>query len=102
MPISRVELLTLLQFCNLVLWLVQAKYKIIESVQVLFALMFFVGLLGGAAYVNVFHQLLKGKHIPDEDREFTIQLAALFGPTLGITLAAILIIVLDQTVLKDA
>lgn len=101
-PIARVEVLTLLQLGNLVLWLIQAKYKVIESVRLLFALMFFVGLLGGASYVNVFHQLLKGKQIPDGDREFTIQLAALFGPTLGITLASILIIVLDQTFLKDA
>eukprot|EP00038_Savillea_parva_P011882 m.200803 g.200803 ORF g.200803 m.200803 type:complete len:617 (-) comp21198_c0_seq1:70-1920(-) len=101
-PIARVEVLTVLQGINLVVWLLQARYKMIANVRLLFALMFFVGLLGGASYVNVFHQLLKRRQIPDGDREFTIQLAALFGPTLGITLAAILILVLDQTVLSDA
>ena len=101
-PIARVEVLTVLQGINLVVWLLQARYKMIANVRLLFALMFFVGLLGGASYVNVFHQLLKRRQIPDGDREFTIQLAALFVPTLGITLAAILILVLDQTVLSDA
>ena len=47
-------------------------------------------------YVNVFHLLLKDKRIADKDREFTINLAALFGPTLGITLASICILLLDN------
>jgi hypothetical protein len=53
-------------------------------------------------YVNVFHQLLNNPAIPEGDREFTIQLAALFGPTLGITTAALCILLLDATALKDS
>jgi hypothetical protein len=58
--------------------------------------------LGGASYVNVFHLLLKDPKVAERDREFTINLAALFGPTLGITLAALAILAFDNTFLRSS
>ena len=51
------------------------------------------------ADVNVFHLLLKDPKIPEADREFTIQIAAVFGPTLGITLSSLTILLFDNTFL---
>eukprot|EP00054_Salpingoeca_dolichothecata_P022771 m.150083 g.150083 ORF g.150083 m.150083 type:complete len:445 (-) comp24453_c0_seq2:31-1365(-) len=97
--INRVEILTILQGINFVLWLLQDMYKFI-NIWVLFPLMLYVGLLGGASYVNIFYQLLHDKKIPNSDREYCINLAA-FGITLGITFAACLILVFDLTFLSN-
>eukprot|EP00040_Diaphanoeca_grandis_P025522 m.141439 g.141439 ORF g.141439 m.141439 type:complete len:449 (-) comp30190_c0_seq1:67-1413(-) len=100
--IKRIEVLTILQTINAVLWVIQASFKTISVAWPLFAHMVFVGLLGGASYVNVFHNLLTSKRIKDEEREYTINLAAMFGPTLGITLSALVILAMDNTFLKNA
>ena len=47
--IERVELLTLAQAANAVLWTLQAYFKAVSSLPLLFAGMVFVGLLGGAS-----------------------------------------------------
>ena len=76
--IERVELLTLAQAANAALWTLQAYFKAVSSLPLLFAGMVFVGLLGGASYVNVFHLLLKDPKIPEADRELcALTLAAL-------------------------
>ncbi|KYQ94309.1 hypothetical protein DLAC_04607 [Tieghemostelium lacteum] len=99
--IKRIEILTVLQGANMVLWIVQAKYKMIGSVWILFLLMIYCGLLGGASYVNVFYLILHDKKIPDEDRELCINYAALLV-TLGITAASCFILIMDHTFLSDA
>jgi battenin len=62
-------------------------------------MMVFVGLLGGAAYVNIFYQLLHTPRIPEKDREFCINITALAN-NLGITLACVFILAADNTFLK--
>ena len=42
------------------------------------ALMIYVGLLGGASYVNIFYLLLHDSKYPEKDRELCINIAALF------------------------
>ncbi|GAM26428.1 hypothetical protein SAMD00019534_096030, partial [Acytostelium subglobosum LB1] len=98
--IKHVGILTILQGLNMALWLIQGRYKMIESVWVLFVLMFYCGLLGGAAYVNVFYLILNDKRIPEEDREVCINYAALLT-TLGITLASCFILIMDHTWMKN-
>ena len=53
------------------------QYKFLP-VAVLPALMIYVGLLGGASYVNIFYQLLHDSKYPEKDRELCINIAALF------------------------
>ena len=78
--IRRVWILSLLQFINAVCWFIQAKTKLLSShydgtvadysgshaetvdqywTAFLLCWMFYVGLLGGAAYVNVFYNILE-------------------------------------------
>ncbi|KAM9994699.1 hypothetical protein ACTFIY_000897 [Dictyostelium cf. discoideum] len=98
--IKHIGVITILQGINMVFWIIQAKYKMVTSVWVLFILMIYCGLLGGASYVNVFYLILHQKNIPNEDRELCINYAALLV-TVGITLAACFILVMDYTFLAS-
>lgn len=97
--IRRIEVLTILQGINFVIWLLQAQFKFM-GLWALFPQMVFVGLLGGASYVNVFYILLHDHKIPERDREFCINLAAM-SSTIGITLAACFILIVDTTFLSS-
>lgn len=83
--IRRVEILTVIQAANFVLWILQAYYKFMP-IGAQLPLMFFVGLLGGASYVNIFYNLLHDDIYPDEDRELIVNMAAVCI-NLGIVLA---------------
>ncbi|KAK6192600.1 hypothetical protein SNE40_004044 [Patella caerulea] len=96
--IKRVDILTLLQLINMILWIFDVHWKFLP-VSVLPALMIFVGLLGGASYVNIFYQLLHSGKYPTADRELCINITALFI-TLGICLGTALETSLFTTVLK--
>lgn len=66
--VRRVAVLSMLQFVNFVLWIVQAKTLVLSAPDdpakqrvycfILFGHMIFVGLLGGASYANVFYNIL--------------------------------------------
>ncbi|KAN0037859.1 hypothetical protein ACTA71_000030 [Dictyostelium dimigraforme] len=98
--IRHIGVITILQGINMVFWIVQAKYKMVTSVWILFILMVYCGLLGGASYVNVFYLILHDKKIPDEDRSLCVNYAALLV-TIGITLAACFILIMDYTFLAS-
>ena len=53
------------------------QYKFMP-VAILPSLMVFVGLLGGASYVNIFYLLLHDDQYPEKDRELCINITALF------------------------
>lgn len=79
------------------MWLLHDEYDLFGIwTQVL--LMTFVGLLGGAMYVNAFALLVEDPDIPDVDRELTINLVAIFN-TVGIVSASVFDIVMDHTFL---
>eukprot|EP01113_Clastostelium_recurvatum_P040021 TRINITY_DN6178_c0_g1_i4.p1 TRINITY_DN6178_c0_g1~~TRINITY_DN6178_c0_g1_i4.p1 ORF type:complete len:443 (-),score=104.66 TRINITY_DN6178_c0_g1_i4:40-1341(-) len=101
--IRRVEVITALQGVNMVFWLLQAKFKWISGptgVWILFAIMVYVGLLGGASYVNVFYLILHDKTTPDKDRELCVNWAAIFI-NLGITAASVFILIMSNSFLKN-
>ncbi|XP_078332911.1 battenin-like isoform X1 [Crassostrea virginica] len=97
--IKRVEILSLLQLINMVLWIFDVHYKFIP-VYLLPALMIYVGLLGGASYVNIFYLLLHEDKYPEEDREFCINITSLFI-TGGIVLGTVLETILFNTILES-
>ena len=77
----RVGLLSILQLINFILWVLQAKLRYIggknddpietqrRAAFVLFAWMVFVGLLGGASYVNVFYNILNDVDFSEAERD---------------------------------
>ncbi|KAK4102433.1 batten's disease protein Cln3 [Parathielavia hyrcaniae] len=59
-----------LQVANLVLLTLHALLNFIPSVYVIFAVVFWEGLLGGAVYVNTFAEIME--KVPARDREFSL------------------------------
>ncbi|KAK3756838.1 hypothetical protein RRG08_048884 [Elysia crispata] len=96
--IRRVEILTVFQLVNMILWIVDVHYKFLP-VACLPALMIFVGLLGGASYVNIFYSLIHDEEFAQEDRELCVNLVGLFI-NLGIVAGTGLETVLFTTILK--
>lgn len=97
--IRKVHILSILQFINMLLWIIDVHYKFLP-VSILPALMVYVGLLGGASYVNIFYLLLHDNKYPDKDRELCINIAALFI-TFGIIGGTALETLLFSTILKN-
>jgi hypothetical protein len=60
-------------------------------------MMVYVGLLGGAMYVNVFALLVDDPGIPKADKEFGINLVAIFV-NLGIVVASMFELLLDKVI----
>ncbi|KAK4198128.1 batten's disease protein Cln3 [Triangularia verruculosa] len=61
---------SLLQVGNLVLLTLHALLNFIPSVYLIFLVIFWEGLLGGAVYVNTFTEIMD--NVPAEDREFSL------------------------------
>ncbi|KAK9457883.1 batten's disease protein Cln3 [Dipodascopsis uninucleata] len=60
----------ILQLINVLILVVQSMYVIIPNVYIIMIIVFYEGLLGGAAYINTF--LLVSESIPIEEREFAM------------------------------
>jgi len=61
---------SILQSFNLVFLVLQSLYFFIPNVYIIMILVFYEGLLGGAAYVNTFMLIIDT--IPEKDREFSL------------------------------
>ncbi|KAL3843047.1 hypothetical protein ACJMK2_021004 [Sinanodonta woodiana] len=96
--IKKIEVLTIIQFFNMVLWVMDVHWKFLPT-SALPALMIFVGLLGGASYVNIFYLLLNDRKY-EEDRELLINMAAIFI-TVGIIMGTVFETLLFSTVLSN-
>jgi battenin len=59
-----------LQCGNLILLLTQSLYWYIPSVYIVFLVIFWEGLLGGAVYVNTFAEIME--NVPEDKREFSL------------------------------
>lgn len=68
--IHHLYLPSLLQIANLALLTAQALLDFIPSVYIVFAIVFWEGLLGGAVYVNTFAEIME--NVPVEEREFSL------------------------------
>nr|XP_057905909.1 battenin isoform X2 [Doryrhamphus excisus] len=75
-----------LQVVNALLLLLAVRYYFLPSAWLVFPIIFYEGLLGGAAYVNTFYFI--SKETEDRQREFAMA-AASVGDSLGIALAGV-------------
>jgi len=85
--IHRIDILCAVQGLMFVLWLIQALHPFM-ALGLQFGSMIFIGLLGGAMYVNVFHALAKDTAIDPADKEFAINIVSFFI-NLGIMVAGL-------------
>ncbi|KAI2625416.1 Batten's disease protein Cln3 [Hypomontagnella submonticulosa] len=68
--IRHLYLPSFLQVGNLVLLTLHAMFPFLPSVYVLFVIIFWEGLLGGAVYVNTFAEIMQ--NVPPAEREFSL------------------------------
>lgn len=81
-----------LQVGNLLLLLLHSLVFFIPSAYIIFIIVFWEGLLGGAVYVNCFAEILE--KVPAEDREFSLS-SATVSDSAGICLAGLIGIALE-------
>lgn len=79
--------LALLQCINLVVLLADVWLSFLPSIYLIFLIILYEGILGGAAYVNTFHNI--ALETSQEHREFAMA-AACISDTLGISLSGLL------------
>mmetsp|Transcript_4742 Transcript_4742/g.20349 ORF Transcript_4742/g.20349 Transcript_4742/m.20349 type:complete len:273 (-) Transcript_4742:739-1557(-) len=83
---KNIWLLTILQLVNLVVLLIVTAYELIQSAWIVFALILWEGLLGGASYVNTFWNV--SHQTPYSDREWALGVTTV-SDTIGITLSGV-------------
>ncbi|XP_061081287.1 battenin [Conger conger] len=86
MKIRRVWILSVLQCVNAALLCVAVYAQFLPSAAVVFAIVAYEGLLGGAAYVNTFYFI--SKETGSREREFAMSTASV-GDSFGITLSGL-------------
>lgn len=67
---------------------------------IMFILMLIVGLMGGSSYVLCFYRLLNNQKIPLKLKELSVNIATMINDT-GIFLSSILVLILDNTIMKN-
>ncbi|XP_070585752.1 battenin-like isoform X1 [Erythrolamprus reginae] len=82
--IRKIWLLAILQCLNMVFLLFAVSYMFLPSIFLVFVLILYEGLLGGAGYVNTFHCV--SEESKPEHREFAMGVACI-ADTLGISLS---------------
>ena len=90
--VHRLYLASLLQCLNLFLLIAHALYPFLPNVWVVFIIVFWEGLLGGLAYVNMFAKIQD--EVPKAEREFSLT-ATSVGDSAGICTAAFLGTILE-------
>ncbi|KHN93722.1 protein btn1 [Metarhizium album ARSEF 1941] len=90
--IHRLYVPSVLQVGNMVLLTLQSLFFFIPSVYIVFVIIFWEGLLGGAVYVNCFAEIME--KVPEEEREFSLS-ATTVSDSGGICVAAFASILLE-------
>ncbi|KAM0512898.1 hypothetical protein ACHAPE_008401 [Trichoderma viride] len=85
---------SLLQVGNLILLTLHAMFFFIPSVYIVFIIIFWEGLLGGAVYVNCFAEIME--KVPAEEREFSLS-ATTVSDSGGICIAGLISIVMETS-----
>lgn len=98
--IERVWLLSLLQLCNFLFFGLNAFLVFCTNIYVLFAITVFVGLMGGATYVNVVYLIKQSPKLAHAQKELAMTLCSVFMD-LGILLATVTSLVLTTTRFKS-
>lgn len=95
LPTWSLFLLPVLQASNFAFFLFEAIYWFVPSIGIIFGLIIFEGLLGGAAYVNTFNKI--HKMVSPDVREYSLSVASL-GDSIGVNFAGFVAIPLHNFV----
>jgi battenin len=82
-----------LQVANFLLLLTQALFPYLPTIYLLFLIIFWEGLLGGAVYVNTFAEIME--NVPEADREFSLG-ATSVSDSGGICIASVIGMLIER------
>ena len=94
--IKKIWMLSFFQAINFVFLFLNTRFMWIDSLYILCPLFIWVGLMGGAAYVNVMHQILERKTLKKSEKEAAIAVSLIFNDV-GVLLSAIFSLLIDNT-----
>jgi len=97
--IPKVWIVSALQLLNFVIWAWIAYTKEL-SLPFEFVIMIWVGLMGGASYVNCLYLILESEEIEKKDKEVSINIMSICN-NIGVLSATLASFVLGETVYKD-
>jgi len=95
-----VEILTIIQSFNFLFWLLNTIFLFLTNLYALFPLMIFVGLMGGASYVNVMYQMLESPKLSRNERELAVTVTSMCTDAAILT-ASVTSLILDNTAFKE-
>ncbi len=78
-----------------------ARRVFVGSIYVLFAMMIWVGCMGGCSYVNVIVKIQRAENLMRTEKELAIMILMMFND-FGILLASVFALILNLTVFKSA
>lgn len=76
--IKRVGIITFLQFINFVFFFLNTQFFFLKNYFVMFAWMVFIGLMGGASYVNVMYLILNSNKLKKNEKELAVMTTCIF------------------------
>lgn len=88
--------MTALQLINYIFWLFNTIYLFVENFYVLFVIMIWVGLMGGASFVNVMYLILESPKLAKTEKELALTLTSICDD-IGILTASLISLLLDNT-----
>ena len=92
--------MTSLQLSMFMIWFLNAIYLFITNIYVLFAMMVFVGCMGGTSYVNVIYKIQRTEKLKRTEKELAMMILTVFNDV-GILSASILALILSLTIFKQ-
>lgn len=97
LKIKRVWLITIAQFCLFMFYMLNAAFFFCKNIYVLFGLMLFVGLMGGAQFVNVIYLIKQTDKLDKTDKELALNMTSMCND-IGILLSSTTSLILSLTV----
>ena len=98
--IRMVEIFTICQGLNFILWMIQVFCPYVYISWICFAHLIIVGLFGGSAYVGCFYFVLESKEIDTHLKELSVNIGTIFND-IGILTSSLIVLLLDNTLMKD-
>ena len=97
--IKIVWILTLLQAINFVFFMFNTIFLFWENLYAQFVIMTWVGLMGGASYVNVMYNILESKVLVKTEKELSLTITTVFND-MGVLFSSLVSLLLTNTVFK--
>lgn len=89
--------MSVLQFVNIFYFSFEAVYYFTPTIWIVFAIVFWEGLLGGCVYVNTFYRMVN--EVPDQYKNFALGVVPI-GESFGVVLAGLLAIPAHNVICK--